>query len=274
MSERAEGTSAGCFAHGVDCVGVDPSAARVAHCRREDGKLGASMPKTLAAVQSSYIPWKGYFDLIRAVDEFVLFDQVQFTRRDWRNRNRIKTKDGVQWLTIPVHSKGHYHSAIEDITISEPGWNRLHWKTVAANYSKARHFETVGAELARLFDGATQSRLSEVNRWFLEGLCRLLDIDTPFTWSTDYELTAGKSERLLSLCRAAGATRYLSGPSAASYLDLELFARNGIEVAFMDYSSYPEHRQLFPPFDHHVSVVDLLLNEGPNAPSFLLPPRP
>lgn len=231
------------------------------------------MSKTLAAVQSSYIPWKGYFDLIRSADEFVLFDQVQFTRRDWRNRNRIKTKDGIQWLTIPVRSKGNYHAAIQDMIVSEAGWNHRHWQRIVASYARAPHFATMGPALARLFEGATQSQLSEVNRWFLEGLCRLLGIDTPLAWSTDYQVAEGKSDRLVSLCLAAGATRYLSGPAARSYLDLELFARHGVEVAFFDYAGYPEYQQLFPPFDHHVSAVDLLLNEGPKAPQFLLPSR-
>src|SRR3954468_225439 len=95
----------------------------------------------MAIVQSSYIPWKGYFDLINSVDEFVLFDDVQFTRRDWRNRNRIKTPSGPIWLTIPVNSKGQYLAPIKDITVSDPLWAMTHWRTLSGNYARAPHFQ-------------------------------------------------------------------------------------------------------------------------------------
>ena len=228
------------------------------------------MGKRLAAVQSSYIPWKGYFDLINAVDEFVLLDDVQYTRRDWRNRNRIKTKDGVIWLTVPVQSKAHYQAPIRAITISDPGWNVRHWKTITANYRRARCFTQYAAVFEDLYLGATDNQLSLVNHRFLRAIASLLGIGTKLSWSMDYRLPEGKSERLVALCLQAGATTYVSGPSAKAYLDLDFFECHGIEVRFFDYGGYAEYDQLFPPFDHHVSIVDLVLNVGSDASRYLL----
>jgi hypothetical protein len=225
----------------------------------------------VAVVQSSYIPWKGYFDLMRQVDEFILYDDAQFTRRDWRNRNRIKTKDGLLGLTIPVEGKGRYHQPIKDALISDPRWADRHFKTIAAAYGRAAHFREYRDVLEDLYRGATSNRLSEVNRRFLEGLARLLGIGTRLSWSMDYQLPEGRVERLVALCRQAGATRYLSGPSAKAYLEARPFADAGIELAFIDYTGYPEYAQVHPPFVHQVSAIDLLVNVGPEAARYLDP---
>lgn len=223
--------------------------------------------KRVAILQSSYIPWKGYFDLMRRVDEFILYDDAQFTKRDWRNRNQIKTKDGLLWLSIPVEVKGKFTQAVKDVCISDPSWRDQHFKTIANAYARAPHFREYSACLEDLYRGATEPRLSDVNRRFIEGLATILGITTRLSWSMDYDLPEGRVERLVSLCRQAGATSYLSGPSAKAYIDQDagLFAEAGIEVAYIDYSGYPEYPQLYPPFEHHVSVIDLILNAGPSA---------
>jgi WbqC-like protein family len=228
-----------------------------------------SAGKRVAIVQSCYIPWKGYFDLINLVDEFVLYDDRQYTKRDWRNRNRIKTPQGSQWLTIPVEVKGRYEQRIDETRISDPGWADQHWKTLTHNYGSAPFFDDHRQQLESLYEGAGEERLSVVNRTFLEELCGILGIATPLSWSTDYEAEGTKTERLVSLCRAAGATTYLSGPSAREYMDESLFAEAGIALEYMDYSGYPEYPQLHPPFDHAVTVLDLILNTGPEAPRFM-----
>ena len=119
-------------------------------------------------MQSSYIPWKGYFDLIRAADEFILLDDVQFTKRDWRSRNRIKTKDGLSWLTIPVHSKGRFEQRIMDTTISDPSWAERHWQTIQGAYARAPFFETYAPHVRALYEqaavGSTERRQSLVDR--------------------------------------------------------------------------------------------------------------
>jgi hypothetical protein len=226
--------------------------------------------RAAAIVQSNYIPWKGYFDLINRVDEFVLYDDVQYTRRDWRNRNLVKTPNGLEWLTIPVEVKGKYFQKIRETRISEPGWAAKHWKTIVHNYAKAPHFRAYSEVFENLYrECANEEMLSHVNRRFIEAVCRLLGIGTRLTWSMDYALQEGKNERLIGLCHAVGAEHYLSGPAAREYMDEAQFGRAGITVEFMDYSGYPEYRQLHGAFEHGVTVLDLLFNEGPEARRFM-----
>ncbi len=226
--------------------------------------------KRVAIVQSSYIPWKGYFDLIRAVDEFILLDDVQFTRRDWRSRNRIKTRQGVMWLTIPVRNKGRYLQTIEETCVADRAWAGKHWAALRASYARTPFFDAYAAELESLYrDLDHEERLSAINHHLISAACRTLGITTPITWSSDYAAVSGKSERLLDLCHKARATEYLSGPSARGYLDEAMFADAGVTVRFVDYSGYPEYPQPHPPFEHHVTVLDLLFATGPEAVRYM-----
>jgi hypothetical protein len=226
--------------------------------------------KTVAVVQSNYIPWKGYFDLINKVDEFILFDDMQYTQRDWRNRNKIKTKEGLMWLSIPVNRKGKYFQKINEVTISEPTWNIRHWKSIAHNYSGAKYFKEYKELFKDLYLCSTETYLSQINYQFIRAICGILGIQTKISWSMDYCLIEGKTERLIHLCRQAGATVYLSGPMAKNYLDEALFQEAGITLHYMDYTGYPEYKQLFPPFQHGVSILDLIFNTGPHASRYML----
>ena len=224
----------------------------------------------IAILQSCYIPWKGYFDLIRSVDEFVLLDDVQFTRRDWRSRNQIKTRQGLMWLTVPVRSKGLYTQLIEETRVSEPQWPGKHWATLRGSYASAPFFEWAAKALEPAYAAlAGEERLSAVNHRLIAAVCGLLGIETPLTWSSAYGAGAGKNERLIEVCTKAGATDYLSGPNARGYLDEEMFARAGVAVQFADYSGYREYPQAWPPFEHHVSVLDLLFSTGPDAIQYM-----
>ena len=223
----------------------------------------------IAIVQSNYIPWKGYFDLIRSVDEFVLFDDVQYTRRDWRNRNRIKTPQGLTWLSIPVQTKGEYLALIKDIEVSDQSWGERHWKTIAASYAKAPHFRWFADRFEPLYRDSREPRLSLINRRWLEAACQAMEIPTRLTWSMDYQVASGKSERLVSICQQVGADTYISGPSARDYIDDAVFQAGGVRLEYFDYAGYPEYPQLHGPFEHAVSVVDLLCQTGPDAPRFL-----
>jgi hypothetical protein len=225
--------------------------------------------RRVAIVQSNYIPWKGYFDLIAGVDEFVLYDEVQYTRRDWRNRNRIKTASGPIWLTIPVAVSGQYHQRISDVVVDDPRWADIHWQTIAHQYTAAASAADHLGALESLYRDAPRHRLSEINEHFLRGVCTLLGITTPLRQSSELVLTGDRSERLLNICRQLGASVYVSGPAARGYLDEALFVQAGIAVEWADYSGYVEYRQLHPPFEHKVSIVDLLLNEGRQAARFL-----
>lgn len=225
--------------------------------------------KRVAIVQSSYIPWKGYFDLIAGADEFLLFDDRQFTKRDWRSRNRVKTAQGTQWLTVPVLVKGRYHQRIDEARTDGSTWREKHWRTIAHAYAAAPFFDAYAPTLEPLYLGSNETSLSLVNRAFIDAICSALGITTPISWSSDYPGEGDRSERLLSLCLATGATEYLSGPAAKSYLDEQLFEDSGISISYMDYSGYPEYPQLHPPFEHEVTVLDLLFNTGADAPRYM-----
>ena len=225
--------------------------------------------KRVAIVQSSYIPWKGYFDLIRAADEFILLDEVQFTKRDWRSRNRIKTKDGLAWLSVPVTTKGRYLQRIQDVTVADSSWGLSHWKTLRAAYARAPYFTAYAEQLETQYASSGSVLLSDINHAFVTTICRWLGIGTPIRWSSDYAAGEGRNRRLIDLCTQAGAAEYLSGPSARGYLDVEAFAAAGISVLFADYSGYPEYPQPYPPFEHAVSVLDLLFCTGPRALTYM-----
>ena len=230
------------------------------------------MSKRVAILQSSYIPWKGYFDLINMVDEFILYDDRQYTKRDWRNRNRVKTPQGPIWLTIPVKVKGQYTQRIDEVVISEPSWPENHWQTLHHNYASAPHFAAGRAIFERLYleCAPTMSNLSQINRTFIEAICGILGINTRISISTDYPAPASdRTGTLIGLCKSAGATGYLSGPSARAYIKEEEFERAAIALSYMDYSGYPEYPQLNPPFEHEVTVLDLIFNTGPDARLFM-----
>ena len=223
----------------------------------------------IAISQSNYIPWKGYFDCINSVDEFVLYDDMQYTRRDWRNRNKIKTREGSQWITIPVDVKGKYFQKINETTINDPAWAENHWRTIVHNYGKAPYFNQYKEVFEKIYLGNQETLLSKVNYNFITAVCGVLDIKTKFMWSSEFELLEGKTERLLDICKKRNATKYISAPAAKAYMDVALFENEGIAVEFMDYSGYPEYNQLFGEFDHAVSIIDLIFNEGPNASKFM-----
>jgi hypothetical protein len=225
--------------------------------------------KRVAIVQSNYIPWKGYFDLIAAVDEFILYDDMQYTRRDWRNRNQIKTSQGLQWLTIPVLVKGKFHQKIRETEIDGTEWAINHWKALVQNYRRASHFSEVAAWLEGLYIGKTYSHLSDVNRSFIEAICGYLGIETVIRNSWDYVLVEGKTERLADLCAKAGAKEYISGPAARDYLDEKIFLERDINLTWFNYDGYPPYPQLWGDFMHGVSILDLLFNCGKGASQYM-----
>lgn len=225
--------------------------------------------KKVLIVQSNYIPWKGYFDAINLVDVFIIYDTAQYTIRDWRNRNKIKTKDGVKWLTIPVH--GDRTKAIKDIKVADKNWAKLHWKTIHYNYARAKCYK----EFKDIFEEAYHMAekfefLSEINYYFIRIICDILGIETEVKWSWEFDLRGlGRNEKLIYMVKEVGGTDYYTGPKAKNYIDEELFRKNGINIHYLDYSGYPEYPQLYPPFVHEVSIIDLILNVGKKAPKFM-----
>ena len=225
--------------------------------------------KKIAIVQSNYIPWKGYFDLIARVDEFILFDDMQYTRRDWRNRNQIKTPLGLRWLSVPVRVKGKYEQKIRETEIDGADWAGTHWKSLVQNYARAKHFEEIAEWLEPMYRKAEYSYLSELNRHFIVRICSYLEIDTKISDSASYSLADGKTERLADLCVQAGGTEYISGPSAKNYVDETVFRERGIALTWFDYAGYPEYPQLWGDFTHGVTVLDLMFNCGKDARSYM-----
>lgn len=227
------------------------------------------MNKKIAIVQSNYIPWKGYFDMINMVDEFVLYDDMQYTRRDWRNRNKIKTHDGLQWLTIPVKVKGNYFQKIKETIVIDKKWQKKHWTALNLNYQKSAHFKEYQDIFENLYLNSDEEFLSEINYTFISEINKILGIKTKISWSSDYELSGGRSEKLLNICKQSGTMEYISGPAAKNYLNVKLFEKENIKVTWMDYIAYPEYYQLYQPFEHGVSILDLIFNEGESATKFM-----
>lgn len=225
--------------------------------------------KKIAILQSNYIPWKGYFDMIAAVDEFILFDDMQYTRRDWRNRNQIKTPQGIQWLTVPVSVKGKYHQTIRETKIDGTDWAEEHWRTLQQNYRRAPHFAEIAEWLEPLYLQESYTHLSQLNRSLIEAICRYLSIKTKVSNSWDYIFEDGKTERLVDLCVKAGGSEYISGPAARDYIDEGLFSASGVKLSWFDYAGYPEYHQMWGEFAHGVTILDLLFNCGRNAPRYM-----
>lgn len=225
--------------------------------------------KKIAILQSNYIPWKGYFDLIAAVDEFIVYDEMQYTKNDWRNRNKVKSKNGIEWLTLPVKVDS-ISQKIDETKVFDKKWFKKHQATLQTNYAKANCFNETKDIVFGLYEKAeSKEKLSEINQIFIKGICDFLDIKTKISLSTDYNLIEGKTERLVDLCKQTNATNYLSGPSARDYIDESLFKEKNIILEWMDYAGYKEYNQLNPPFEHGVSILDLIFNEGKNARNFL-----
>lgn len=226
------------------------------------------MKKKIAILQSNYIPWKGYFDLIASVDEFILYDDMQYTRRDWRNRNQIKTPQGLLWLTVPVKVKGKYEQTIKETEIDGDLWLVQHQKSIVQNYKKAPFFNDVWPILELLYN-KQHAHLSELNRDFIEVICNYLEIKTKISNSWDYNLVDGKTERLADLTMQAGGVEYISGPAAKDYIDESVFNNLNIKLTWFDYSGYSEYQQLYGDFVHGVSILDLLFNCGKQSANYM-----
>lgn len=224
-----------------------------------------------AILQPSYIPWRGYFHQIYKADIFVFYDDVQYDKHGWRNRNRIKTAQGSQWLTIPVLSAG---STVQNIPINKininhrTNWSTKHWRSLQQAYSKAPYFSLYASLLETCY-GTGTDMLADFTIEMTIALSAVLGINrTRFMRSSDIEAQGTKTDRLVSILQAVQATHYISGPSAQSYIEVDKLSTANISLEYMVYS-YPEYRQLYPPFDPQVSILDLLFMTGSQAPNYI-----
>jgi hypothetical protein len=218
-------------------------------------------------IQSNFLPWLGYFDFIRETDLFIIHDDLQYTKGDWRNRNRIKTPRGVEWITVPVHYR-NTGQLIEEthVDYSFP-WARRMLNRIRESYRRAPHFEPYFSELNDLLTQPAAS-ISDLNLRLMHWACRGLEIDTPIRMSRTYHARGTKTERLIGILTQAKATTYLSGPAGQAYLIPAMFEQAGIQLEYKQYN-YPEYEQLYSPFELGVSVIDLLFMKGKEARFYL-----
>ncbi len=223
--------------------------------------------KTVVILQSNYIPWRGYFDLVKAADLFVFHDDLQYTKGDWRNRNRILTPRGPEWLTIPTGTDEH--RLICEVEISDQHWKQKHRRRIEESYRSAPYFEPNRSVLDFLYDNSI-TNLSDYNQRAIREIARRLSIETNFGDSRSLHLTGTKTERVVSILQQVHATRYISGPAGKNYLDIRLFEEAGIALEYFSYDAYREYPQLHAPFRGDVSILDLIFNVGPDASTLLL----
>lgn len=225
--------------------------------------------KKILISQSNYIPWKGYFDSISLVDCFVIYDTMQFTKRDWRNRNYIKTNEGLKLLSIPVLVKGKFYQKINETQIANPNWYKEHWEIIAYHYKKRPFFKEISPLVKEWYFGATSIFLTEINVHFLKNISKFLDIKTEFVDSREFKYVEDRNQRLVDIVTTLGGNKYYSGPAAKSYIDLSIFNKSGIEVEFLTYDNYPNYDQQGTQFEHGVSIIDLIFNVGIDAKKYL-----
>jgi len=223
----------------------------------------------VAILQSNYLPWKGYFDIIASVDLFIFHDDLQYTKNDWRNRNKIKTFNGTKWITVPCGTSER--RLICDVKLTNSDWQIKHWNFIKTNYKNAPYFNLYANFFEEIYLKKSWCNLSNLNQYIIKNISKnFLFTKTKFSDSRKYSLKKTKSDRVVELLKKVGATTYLSGPSGKNYLDEKIFFEEGIELEWMSYDGYPIYSQIHQLFEHNVSIIDLLFNTGPNAREYLL----
>tara|TARA_B110001452_G_scaffold8412_1_gene7385 strand:- start:187 stop:876 length:690 start_codon:yes stop_codon:yes gene_type:complete len=225
----------------------------------------------IAILQPNYIPWKGVFNLIDIVDVFVFFDDVQYTKKDWRNRNKIKTYNGEIWLTVPVLTKGVRNQLIKDVKIdSKTNWQTKHYKAIELAYKKAPYFSDYKHILDEIYLNNSWESLVELNVYSTKLLAKTLGIESKYILSSSLDVSGAKDgERVVEICNILKCNYFINGPASKSFMNQEIFDRANITLDYIEYS-YKEYDQLYPPFNHFVSVLDLLFNCGDKARNFIL----
>ena len=227
--------------------------------------------KKIAILQSNYIPWRGYFDLINYVDEFIFFDEVQYTKRDWRNRNLIRNEQKKFWVTIPIKNMGHCLSKILDIKIFDNQWNKKHLNIFKENYKRAEYFIEIYSFLEKILNN-DESYLYKINRKIIIEICKYIKINTKFNFSEDIPVKLkdiNASLRLVEICKQQDASIYVTGPAGREYLDQDLFVKENIKIEFFNYKHCKQYNQMNYNFIPALSIVDCLFNCGTNKDRYL-----
>jgi hypothetical protein len=222
--------------------------------------------------QPQYLPWLGYFDKIFKSDCFIFLDRVQYKPREFQNRNRIRTKDGAMWLTVPVVCKGRYKQGICDAVIdNEFPWQRQHLASLKVSYGRSPYFGEYFPFFEDIYSRQWQ-KLSDLNIAIIRYVLEKLAISTPIRFESEFDIHTEATDRIIDICKKAGADAYLSGAGGKSYLEEDKFPKNGIKLVYQDFH-HPEYHQQFMAGDKdflpYMSVVDLLFNEGPRSREIL-----
>ena len=229
------------------------------------------MQKKIAISQSNYIPWRGYFDLINYVDVFVFFDETQFTRRDWRNRNKIICNNDIKWLTIPLQNKGNYFESILNMRVKDNKWIGDHLNKIKSYYAHSKNFKKNFEIIKKIYDKINSDKLSNINQGIIKEICKVLEINTKFYNSTEFvskKIIKNPSVRLLDICEKNLANTYVSGSAAQNYLDKNIFLEKNIKIEWFDYKveKSSDKNNLS---DSNLSIVDNIMNFGLNKSKFL-----
>jgi hypothetical protein len=222
----------------------------------------------LSCIQPSYIPWKGYFHQIQKSDIFVFLDDVQYDKHSWRNRNKIKTSNGLIWLTVPILTKKRFGQSIMEVQINNRNnWRKKHLKAIHMNYIKAPFFNKHKEFLASVYEREWKL-LVDLDIYLTVEISKLLGIKTNFIRASEIQLKQDKIHRLIDLCKILNIDTYLTGPLARNYLTAEMFEKEGLKLEFQEYY-YNEYPQLYGDFVHNVSIIDTLFNCGEEAGEYI-----
>ena len=219
--------------------------------------------------QPAYLPWPGYFHRLMLADTFVFFDNTQFEKNSFINRNKIKNPRGAPWLTVPVSLKGHLEKEIREIEISGQAWRKDHWQAIELNYKKAKYWNKYSEKLKKFYE-KPYSNIAEACFAQLKMFAEMLGVETKIIGASELKkFDSKKDDLVLDICKELSADLYISGSQGKGYLDLEKFKTQGVKVYFQDYQ-HPAYQQLWGEFLPNLSIIDLLFNEGPKSKEIIL----
>ena len=225
--------------------------------------------KKIAILQSNYLPWKGVFDIINSVDVFVFLEDVQYTEHDWRNRNKILTSNGPSWITVPIKSSDRRGQLIYQAEICDKyNWQKKHFNSFQTNYGKAPCYKEYKWIIEEIYLNKKWKNLSKMNIYITKLISNILGIKTDFINSLELKCKGKKDNKVINICKKLGADYYLSGPAAKDYINPKKFKDEKIILDYIDYK-YLEYNQLYKPFTHFVTILDLIFNFGNNSPYYI-----
>lgn len=231
--------------------------------------MTASTNKSIAIMQPVFLPWLGYFEQMALCDEFIFLDDVQYTKNDWRNRNKIRTKTGWMWLTAPVKSASLKLTLREKELANNSNWHRKHLNAIRLNYAPAPFFDDIFAIVASIYD-SKPVKLIDLTTPLIVEFAGYLGISTPISFASSIPARhTGPLDRIIDICNARSASIFYTGPAARSYMDLDYLKNGGVEMLFQDYH-HPEYMQHQGGFESHMGIIDLLMNHGPHSLEILL----